>query len=59
MSLTMFLIPAALALGALAAVLLVQGIRQNRRGMMLSSVGILAILTAGCAVMMEFITRPL
>jgi len=55
----MFLIPAALALGALAAVLLVQGIRQNRRGMMLSSVGILAILAAGCAVMMEFITRPL
>lgn len=59
MSLTMLLIPAALALGALAAVLLVQGIRQNRRGMILSSVGILAILAAGCAVMMEFITRPL
>ena len=59
MSLTMFLIPAALALGALAAVRLVQGIRQNRRGMILSSVGILAILAAGCAVMMEFITRPL
>ena len=59
MSLTMFLIPASLALGALAAVLLVQGIRQNRRGMILSSVGILAILAAGCAVMMEFITRPL
>ena len=49
MSLTMLLIPAAL----------VQGIRQNRRGMILSSVGILAILAAGCAVMMEFITRPL
>ncbi len=59
MSLTMLLIPTALALGALAAVLLVQGIRQNRRGMMLFSVGILAILAAGCAVMMEFITRPL
>lgn len=59
MSLTMLLIPAALALGALAAVLLVQGIRQNRRGIMLFSVGILAILAAGCAVMMEFITRPL
>lgn len=59
MSLTMLLIPAALALGALAAVLLVQGIRQNRRRMMLFSVGILAILAAGCAVMMEFITRPL
>ena len=59
MSLTMLLIPAALALGALAAVLLVQGIRQNRRRMMLFSVGILAILAAGCAVRMEFITRPL
>ncbi len=59
MSLTMLLIPTALALGALAAVLLVQGIRQNRGGMMLFSVGILAILAAGCAVMMEFITRPL
>ena len=59
MCLTAFLIPAGLALLVLAAVLLVQGVRQNHRGKLFSSVGILAILVAGCAVMMEFITRPL
>ena len=59
MCLTAFLIPAGLALLILAAVLLVQGVRQNHRGKLFSSVGILAILVAGCAVMMEFITRPL
>ena len=59
MCLTAFLIPAGLALLVLAAVLLVQGVRQNHRGELFSSVGILAILAAGCAVMMEFITRPL
>lgn len=59
MCLTAFLIPAGLALLILAAVLLVQGVRQNHRGKLFFSVGILAILTAGCAVMMEFITRPL
>lgn len=59
MGLTVFLIPAGLALFLLAAVLLVQGARQNHRGKMFSSVGILAILVIGCAVMMEFITRPL
>lgn len=59
MGLTVFLIPAGLALFLLAAALLVQGARQKHRGKLFSSVGILAILTAGCAVMMEFITRPL
>lgn len=59
MGLTVFLIPAGLALFLLAAVLLVQGARENHRGKMFSSVGILAILVIGCAVMMEFITRPL
>lgn len=59
MGLTVFLIPAGLALFLLAAVLLVQGARQNHRGKLFSSVGILAILAAGRAVMMEFITRPL
>lgn len=59
MCLTGFLIPTGLALFLLAAVLLVQGARQNHRGKMFSSVGILAILVIGCAVMMEFITRPL
>ena len=52
MCLTAFLIPTGLALLILAAVLLVQGVRQNHRGKMFSSVGILAILAAGCAVMM-------
>ena len=52
MFLTAFLIPAGLAL-------LIQGVRQSHRGKLFSSVGILAILAAGCAVMMEFITRPL
>lgn len=59
MSLTAFLIPSGLALFILAVVLLVQGARQNHRGKMFSSVGILAVLAIGCAVMMEFITRPL
>lgn len=59
MCLTAYLIPAGLALLVLAAVLLVQGARQNHRGKLFSSVGILAILVIGCAVMMEFITRPL
>ena len=59
MGLTVFLIPAGLALFLLAMVLLVQGARQNHRGKLFSSVGILAILTAGCVVLMEFITRPL
>lgn len=59
MCMTGFLIPAGLAPFLLAVVLLVQGARQNHRGKLFSSVGILAILVIGCAVMMEFITRPL
>lgn len=59
MSLTAYLIPTGLALLILSAVLLVQGARQSHRGKLFSSVGILAILAAGCAVLMEFITRPL
>ncbi len=59
MCLTAFLIPAALALFIFAAVLLVQGLRQRRRGKLFSAVGIFAILLAGSAVLMEFITRPL
>lgn len=59
MSLTSILIPTGLALPVLAAVLLVQGVRQNHRGKLFSSVGIVALMTAGCLVLMEFITRPL
>ena len=59
MGLTVFLIPAGLALFLLAMVLPVQGARQNHRGKLFSSVWILAILVAGCAVLMDFITRPL
>lgn len=59
MSLTMFLIPAGLALLVCAAVLPVQGLRQKRRGKILSAAGVLAVLLAGCAVLMDFITRPL
>lgn len=59
MSLTMFLIPLALAALVYAAVLLVQGLRQRRREKLFSAAGLFAILLAGSAVLMEFITRPL
>ena len=59
MGLTIFLLPAAALLLVLALVLLVQGLRQKRTGKLLSAAGIFAVLLAGSAVMMEFITRPL
>ena len=42
-----------------AVVLLVQGLRQRRRVKLISAAGLFAILLAGSAVLMEFITRPL
>lgn len=59
MGLTIVLLPAAALLLVLALILLVQGLRQKRTGKLLSAAGIFAVLSAGSAVMMEFITRPL
>ncbi len=59
MGLSAVLIPAALALLAAAAVLLLHGLRQKHTGKLFLAAGILACLLAGGAVMMEFITRPL
>lgn len=59
MGLTAFFIPAALLLLACACALLVWGLRQRRRGMTFSAPGIPVSLPPACAVMMEFITRPL
>ncbi len=59
MGLTVFLAPVVLAALVYAAVLLVQGLRQNRREKLFSAAGLFAILLAGSAVLMEFITRPL
>ncbi len=57
--LTMFLIPAALALAVWGGVMAVEGIRQRNKLRIVSAAGAFAVLAAGAAVMMEFITRPL
>ncbi len=59
MSLTMILIPAALALALWGGVMAVSGFRQGNKLKLLSAVGAFALLTVGGSVLMEFITRPL
>ena len=59
MSLTMILIPAALALALWGGVMAASGFRQGNKLKIFSAVGVFSLLTAGAAVMMEFITRPL
>ncbi|MCI9331952.1 MAG: hypothetical protein HFG05_07230 [Oscillibacter sp.] len=59
MSLTMILIPAALALALWGGVMAVSGFRQGNKLKLLSAVGTFALLTVGGSVLMEFITRPL
>ena len=59
MSLTMILIPAALALALWGGVMAVSGFRQGTKLKLLSAVGAFALLTVGGSVLMEFITRPL
>ncbi len=59
MSLTMILIPAALALALWGGVMAVSGLRQGNRLKLFSAAGAFALLGLGMAVLMEFITRPL
>ena len=59
MSLTMILIPAALALALGGGAMAVSGFRQGSRLKIFSAVGAFALLAAGGTVLMEFITRPL
>ena len=59
MTMTMFLIPAALALALWGGVMAVSGFRQGSRLKIFSAVGAFALLAAGGTVLMEFITRPL
>lgn len=59
MSLTMILIPAALALALWGGAMAVSGFRQGNKLKLFSAVGAFAVLAAGASVLMEFITRPL
>lgn len=59
MSLTMLLTPAALVLAIWGGVMAVSGFRQGNKLKIFSGAGAFALLAAGMAVMMEFITRPL
>ena len=59
MGLTMILRPAALALAIWGGVMAVSGFRQGNKLKIFSGAGAFALLAAGMAVMMEFITRPL
>ena len=59
MGLTMILLPAALALAIWGGVMAVSGFRQGNKLKIFSVAGAFALLAAGMAVMMEFITRPL
>ena len=59
MTMTMFLIPAALALALWGGVMAVSGFRQGNKLKLLSAAGAFALLTVGGTVLMEFITRPL
>ena len=59
MSLTMILIPAALALALWGGAMAVSGFRQGNKLKLFSAVGAFAVLAAGAFVLMEFITRPL
>ena len=59
MSLTMILLPAALALALWGGAMAVSGFRQGNKLKIFSAVGAFAVLAAGASVLMEFITRPL
>ena len=59
MGLTIILLPAALALAIWGGVMAVSGFRQGNKLKIFSAAGVFALLAAGMAVMMEFITRPL
>lgn len=59
MSLTMILLPAALALALWGGAMAVSGFRQGNKLKLFSAVGAFAVLAAGASVLMEFITRPL
>ena len=59
MGITLFLIPTALAAMVSAAALAWEGARRKNRGLLLGSGAMLLLLSAGAAVLMEFITRPL
>ena len=59
MGLTIILLPAALALALWGGVMAVSGFRQRNKLKIFSAAGVFALLAAGMAVMMEFITRPL
>lgn len=59
MGITLFLIPAALAVMASAAALAWEGARRKSRGLLFCSGAMMLLLAAGAAVLMEFITRPL
>lgn len=58
MSLTMILLPAALALALWGGAMAVSGFRQRNKLKIFSAVGAFAVLAAGASVLMEFITRP-
>lgn len=59
MGLMTLLIPTALVLLIWGGVMAVSGLRQKNKMKLFSAAGAFAILAAGAAVMMEFITRPL
>ncbi len=59
MSLTMILIPAALALALWGGAMAVSGFRQGSKLKLFSAMGAFTLLAAGGTVLMEFITRPL
>lgn len=59
MSLTMILLPAALALALWGGVMAVSGFRQGNKLKLFSAVEAFALLGVGISVLMEFITRPL
>lgn len=59
MSLTMILLPAALALALWGGAMAVSGFRRRNKLKIFSAVGAFAVLAAGASVLMEFITRPL
>ena len=59
MGLTKIVLPCALALGRWGGVMAVSGFRQGNKMKIFSGAGAFALLAAGMAVKMEFITRPL
>lgn len=59
MSLTMILLPAALALALWGGASAASGLRQGNKLKIFSAAGAFAVLAAGASVLMAFITRPL